>query len=163
SRLGSERDRLFARDTGRCSVQSGRLCGGHGPLPNAAASTSSLQRTVASFALELCEAGTAGRSVALVSEAGPFRPDARCHPPPPRPPDAPPPRPLALSVIPSRVRAPKEHVRIAAYTALAELGLPETKPILEDGLLDASVLVRARSAEAIGKAGLAAQSGALKR
>lgn len=72
-------------------------------------------------------------------------------------------RPLALSVITSRVRDPKEHVRIAAYTALAELGLPETAAVLEDGLLDSSVLVRARAAEAIGKAGLAAKSGALRR
>ncbi|ALA57612.1 HEAT repeat domain-containing protein [Nitrospira moscoviensis] len=71
--------------------------------------------------------------------------------------------PIALSVITSRVRDQKEHVRIAAYTALAELGLPETTAILEDGLLDSSVLVRARAAEAIGKAGLAAQSGALRR
>ena len=72
-------------------------------------------------------------------------------------------RPLALSLITSRVRDPKEHVRIAAYTVLAELGLPETGPLLEDGLLNSSVLVRARAAEAIGRAGLAAGSGALKR
>ena len=72
-------------------------------------------------------------------------------------------RPLALAVITSRVRDHKEHVRIAAYTALAELGLPETAAILEDGLLDSSVLVRARAAEAIGKSGLAAKSGALRR
>lgn len=72
-------------------------------------------------------------------------------------------RPLALAVITSRVRDHKEHVRIAAYTALAELGLPETAAILEDGLLDSSVLVRARAAEAIGKSGLAAKSGPLRR
>lgn len=72
-------------------------------------------------------------------------------------------RPLALAVITSRVRDRQEHVRIAAYTALAELGLRETAAILEDGLLDSSVLVRARAAEAIGKAGLAASSGALRR
>lgn len=72
-------------------------------------------------------------------------------------------RPLALAVITSRVRDHKEHVRIAAYTVLAELGLSETAAILEDGLLDSSVLVRARAAEAIGKAGLAAKSGALRR
>lgn len=72
-------------------------------------------------------------------------------------------RPLALSMITSRVRDSKEHVRIAAYTALSELGLPETAAVLEDGLLDSSVLVRARAAEAIGKAGLAAKSGALRR
>lgn len=72
-------------------------------------------------------------------------------------------RPLALGVITSRVRDPKEHVRIAAYTALAELALKETAAILEDGLLDSSVLVRARAAEAIGRAGLADKSGALRR
>jgi HEAT repeat protein len=72
-------------------------------------------------------------------------------------------RPLALGVITSRVRDPKEHVRIAAYTVLAELGLKETAAILEDGLLDSSVLVRARAAEAIGRAGLADKSGALRR
>jgi hypothetical protein len=71
--------------------------------------------------------------------------------------------PLALSLVTSRVRDQKEHVRIAAYTVLAELGLPETGPLLEDGLLNSSVLVRARAAEAIGRAGLAAKSGALKR
>ena len=60
-------------------------------------------------------------------------------------------RPLALTVITGHVRDRKEHVRIAAYSALAELGLPETAAILEDGLLDSSVLVRARAAEAIGK------------
>ncbi|MEQ1794248.1 MAG: hypothetical protein ABL970_08665, partial [Nitrospira sp.] len=42
-------------------------------------------------------------------------------------------RPLALSLITSRVRDQKEHVRIAAYTVLAELGLPETGALLEDG------------------------------
>ena len=72
-------------------------------------------------------------------------------------------RPLALAVITGHVRDRKEHVRIAAYTALAELGLKETAAILEDGLLDSSPLVRARAAEAIGKAGLAKKSGALRR
>jgi HEAT repeat protein len=72
-------------------------------------------------------------------------------------------RPLALGVITSHVRDRKDHVRVAAYSALAELGLPETAALLEDGLLDPSVVVRARAAEAIGKAGLAAKSGALRR
>jgi len=58
-------------------------------------------------------------------------------------------RPLALGMITSHVRDRKEHVRIAAYSALAELGLPETAAILEDGLLDSSVVVRARAAEAM--------------
>jgi FOG: HEAT repeat len=57
----------------------------------------------------------------------------------------------------------QEYVRIMAYTTLAELGLPETQAVLEDGLLDGSILVRARAADAIGKAGLAGKSGPLRR
>ena len=72
-------------------------------------------------------------------------------------------RPLALSFLTSHVRDSQEYVRIAAYTVLAELGLAETQAVLEDGLLDTSVLVRARAAEAIGKAGLAGKSGPLRR
>lgn len=72
-------------------------------------------------------------------------------------------RPLALAVITSHVRDAKEPVRLAAYTALAELGLPETAPILEDGLLDSAIPVRTRAIEAMGKAGLAKQSSALRR
>ena len=72
-------------------------------------------------------------------------------------------RPLALSFLTSHVRDQQEYVRIAAYTMLAELGLAETQAVLEDGLLDASVLVRARAADAIGKAGLAGKSGPLRR
>lgn len=70
---------------------------------------------------------------------------------------------LALSFLTSHVRDSQEYVRIAAYTVLAELGLVETQAILEDGLLDTSVMVRARAAEAIGKAGLAGKSGPLRR
>jgi HEAT repeat protein len=72
-------------------------------------------------------------------------------------------RPLAISFLTSHVRDSQEYVRIAAYTVLAELGLAETQTVLEDGLLDNSVLVRARAAEAIGKAGLARKSGPLRR
>ena len=72
-------------------------------------------------------------------------------------------RPLALSFLTSHVRDSQEYVRIAAYTVLAELSLAETQAVLEDGLLDVSVLVRARAAEAIGKAGLAGKSGPLRR
>lgn len=83
------------------------------------------------------------------------------------PPDAPDDRtllrPLALSFVTSHVRDSQEYVRIAAYTVLAELGLAETQAVLEDGLLDTSVLVRARAAEAIGKAGLAGKSGPIQR
>jgi HEAT repeat protein len=72
-------------------------------------------------------------------------------------------RPLALSFLTSHVRDSQEYVRIMAYTTLAELGLPETQAVLEDGLLDSSILVRARAADAIGKAGLAGKSGPLRR
>lgn len=72
-------------------------------------------------------------------------------------------RDVARSFILSRVRDSQEHVRIAAYTALAEIGDKDTLPLLEDGLLDSSALVRARSAEAIGRSGMAGHSSALKR
>ena len=72
-------------------------------------------------------------------------------------------RDIARSFIVTRVRDTQEHIRIAAYTALAEMGESDTLPILEDGLLDSSALVRARAAEAIGRAGLAGRSSALKR
>ncbi|RPH81459.1 MAG: HEAT repeat domain-containing protein [Nitrospiraceae bacterium] len=72
-------------------------------------------------------------------------------------------RPLALSFLTSHVRDQHEYVRIEAYSILAELGLAELQAVLEDGLLDASVLVRARAADAIGKAGLAGKSGPLRR
>lgn len=72
-------------------------------------------------------------------------------------------RPLALAFITTHVRDAHEPVRLAAYTALAELGLPETAPVLEDGLLDSAIPVRARAIEAMGKAGLAKQSSALRR
>ena len=54
-------------------------------------------------------------------------------------------RDVARSFIVARVRDPQEHIRIAAYTALADMGLRDTLPILEDGLLDSSALVRARA------------------
>ena len=72
-------------------------------------------------------------------------------------------RDLARSFVVARVRDPQEHIRIAAYTALADMGASDTLPILEDGLLDSSALVRARAGEAIGRSGMAAQSSALKR
>src|SRR2546426_7026660 len=58
-------------------------------------------------------------------------------------------RELALVFITSRVRDPQEHLRIAAYTALAEIGSRDVVPLLEDGLLDSSVLVRARQRRAL--------------
>ena len=72
-------------------------------------------------------------------------------------------RQLAVSFLSAHVRDPKEHIRIAAYSALAELSLPDQQPILEDGLLDTSPLVRARAIEGLGRAGLAAKSNPLRR
>ena len=42
-------------------------------------------------------------------------------------------RDLARSFVVARVRDPQEHIRIAAYTALADMGASDTLPILEDG------------------------------
>ncbi|HEU4686643.1 MAG TPA: HEAT repeat domain-containing protein [Nitrospira sp.] len=72
-------------------------------------------------------------------------------------------RALALGMITSHVRDPQEHIRIAAYSVLADLGIPETESILEDGLLDSSPVVRGRALEGLGHAGLGAKSGAARR
>lgn len=64
-------------------------------------------------------------------------------------------RDVALSFITSHARDTTEHVRIAAFTALADLASREenreVRPLLEDGLLDSSPLVRARAVEGLGK------------
>lgn len=44
-------------------------------------------------------------------------------------------REIARSFIVSRVRDPQEHIRIAAYTALAEMGDRDTLPLLEERAL----------------------------
>ncbi len=79
-------------------------------------------------------------------------------------------RALALAFVTGHTRDPQEYVRIAAYTTLAELSLTETAPLLEDGLLDISPLVRARAIEGLGRIAAAAPVaqrttaiGALKR
>jgi len=72
-------------------------------------------------------------------------------------------RQLALSFLSAYVRDPKEHIRIAAFSALAELHLPDQQSLLEDGLLDASPLVRARAVEGLGRSGFAATSGPMRR
>ncbi|WP_455376967.1 HEAT repeat domain-containing protein [Petrachloros mirabilis] len=72
-------------------------------------------------------------------------------------------RQLSMSFLNAYVRDSREYIRIAAYTTLADLGLPETQAILEDGLLDSSPMIRARAAEGIDRAGLAAKSGPLRR
>lgn len=60
-------------------------------------------------------------------------------------------RALAWSFVSSHARDPQEHVRIAAFTVLSESGEREALPLLEDGLLDTSLLVRARAVEGLGR------------
>ena len=60
-------------------------------------------------------------------------------------------RDVAMSVITSRARDSQEYVRIAVYSALADLAGGDTVPLLEDGLLDSSVLVRAKAVEGLGR------------
>jgi HEAT repeat protein len=60
-------------------------------------------------------------------------------------------RQVAKGFITSRVRDVAEHVRITAYTALAEIADPDTLTLFEDGLLDSSILVRARAVEGLGR------------
>lgn len=72
-------------------------------------------------------------------------------------------REIVLGLVLSRARDPEEYVRIEVYTALAELASRAVAPQLEDGLLDSSILVRARAAEGLGRARLAAHSPGLNR
>lgn len=60
-------------------------------------------------------------------------------------------REVAHAFLTSRTRDPEEHVRITAYTALADVADRDAVPLLEDGLLDSSILVRARAAEGLGR------------
>src|SRR4029079_18151465 len=68
-----------------------------------------------------------------------------------------------VSFLSAYVRDTREHLRIAAYAALADLSLPDQQALLEDGLLDSSPIVRARAVEALARAGLAAKSQPLRR
>lgn len=61
-------------------------------------------------------------------------------------------RDVAYSFIVSRLRDRDEHVRVTAYTALAQIAGREDVPLLEDGLLDTSILVRALAVEGLGRA-----------
>ena len=72
-------------------------------------------------------------------------------------------RPLGVSFLSAYVRDTREHLRIAAYSALADVSLPDQQALLEDGLLDSSPIVRARAVEALARAGLAAKSQPLRR
>jgi HEAT repeat protein len=72
-------------------------------------------------------------------------------------------REIAWTVVTSRVRDPLEHVRLAAFTVLAESRAQDVGPLLEDSLLDPSVVIRAKAAEAIGRAKLTSGTGTLMR
>ena len=72
-------------------------------------------------------------------------------------------RQLGIGFLNAYVRDVQEHLRIATYSALAELHLPDQQAIMEDGLLDSSPIVRARAVEALGHSGLAAKSQPLRR
>ncbi|WP_447973084.1 HEAT repeat domain-containing protein [Nitrospira sp. Kam-Ns4a] len=79
--------------------------------------------------------------------------------PPGRPDQLPWLRQLALAFITGHARDASEFVRVAAYTALAEVAGREAVPLLEDGLLDPSVMVRARAVEGLGRTGPAGVAG----
>ena len=69
-------------------------------------------------------------------------------------------REVAHAFITSQARNPEEHVRMTAYSALADIAGRDAVPLLEDGLLDSSIVVRARAAEGLGRvAVLAKRSG----
>lgn len=70
-------------------------------------------------------------------------------------------REVAFALIARYARDPQEHLRIGAYMALAEAADRHALPLLEDGLLDTSVMVRARAAEGLARAG--APEGVLAR
>jgi HEAT repeat protein len=61
-------------------------------------------------------------------------------------------RDVAYSFVVSRLRDRDEHVRVTAYTALAQNASREDIPLFEDGLLDSSILVRALAVEGLGRA-----------
>lgn len=63
-------------------------------------------------------------------------------------------REAAYSFVVSRVRDRDEHVRVTAYTALAEIAGRDDLPLLEDGFLDSSILVRALAVEGLGRVAL---------
>lgn len=60
-------------------------------------------------------------------------------------------RALAWSFVSSHARDQQEYVRIAAFTVMAETADRGALQLLEDGLLDTSLLVRARATEGLGR------------
>ncbi len=70
---------------------------------------------------------------------------------------------LAWSMVSGHARDGQEHVRLAVYSVLAETRNPAALPILEDGLLDRAVIVRARAVEALGRSLPAARAGTVSR
>lgn len=68
-----------------------------------------------------------------------------------RPENAPLLQDIAMGFLSLGARHREEHVRLTAYTALAELHRRDLVPLLEDGLLDPSIPVRARAADGMGR------------
>lgn len=68
---------------------------------------------------------------------------------------------IALGFLVAGVRDREEHVRLSAYTALADLNRPEMIPVLQDGLLDPSITIRAKAAAAQGRFSAKAASASL--
>jgi HEAT repeat protein len=60
-------------------------------------------------------------------------------------------REVARSFIGAHVRDPAEHLRMTAFDALADIAAVEWVPVLEDGLFDSSVVVRANAVRALGR------------
>ncbi|HZS11673.1 MAG TPA: HEAT repeat domain-containing protein, partial [Nitrospirales bacterium] len=60
-------------------------------------------------------------------------------------------RELAKSLVVAHVRDAAEHVRITAYMALGDVGEASDLPVLQDGLLDGSPMVRSRAVDALGR------------
>jgi HEAT repeat protein len=59
---------------------------------------------------------------------------------------------IGLALLKTGARDSQEHVRIATYTAFKDLAEPDLIPVLEDGLFDTSVVVRALAAEGLARA-----------
>ncbi|HYM38329.1 MAG TPA: HEAT repeat domain-containing protein, partial [Nitrospiraceae bacterium] len=70
---------------------------------------------------------------------------------------------VAFAIITRHVRDPQEHLRIAAYLTLTDIATRDAIALFEDGLLDSSVMVRARAVEGLARAGSPAAVAALAR
>ena len=72
-------------------------------------------------------------------------------------------REAALALVTSFTRDPLEHLRIAAYTELADIETPDVVALLDDGLLDSSLVVRARAGEGLSRLGGAGAATNIRR